>query len=180
MALVEGNKVFQVVWLPEEEREQILQVVRQRVEDQLPAAAGRLPLVFEGNTPAELERKSAPAAAVSNRPQPNRLHGPSWARAWLGEAIAIKDPTAAVFRRQTGDNLLIVGQNDEAALALLTAALVSLAVQQPAAQFLVLDGTADHQPHFGYLKEVIAGWPQAPALVERAALATALVGWRRR
>ena len=71
---------------------------------------------------------------------------------WLGEAIAIKDPTAAVFRPQTGNNLLIVGQNDEAALALLTSALVSLAVQQPSAQFLVLDGTAPHEPHAGYLE----------------------------
>ena len=92
----------------------------------------------------------------------------------MGEAIAIKEPTAALFRPQTSDNLLIVGQNDEAALALLTAAIVSLAVQQPSARFVVLDGTAPHQPHFGYLKAVMDGWPQPMELPERAGLPPAL------
>ncbi len=49
--------------------------------------------------------------------------------AWLGDAIAIKDPTAAVFRPQSGDNLLIVGQRPESAMGLLTAAMISLAAQ---------------------------------------------------
>ena len=33
-------------------------------------------------------------------------------QAWLGEAIAIKEPTAAVFRRQTGSNLLIISREN--------------------------------------------------------------------
>jgi S-DNA-T family DNA segregation ATPase FtsK/SpoIIIE len=47
-------------------------------------------------------------------------------------------------------------------------------VQQPSAHFVVLDGTAPHQPHFGYLKEVAAGWNQPMTLVERAGLPAAL------
>ena len=39
--------------------------------------------------------------------------------AWLGDAIAIKDPTAVVFRPQSGSNVLVVGQNDEAALSMM-------------------------------------------------------------
>ncbi len=192
---IEGNEVFQVVWLPEEEREQVLDTIRRRVVEQLPEAAAHLPLVFEGNTPAELERNpllmdlldrseaQAPGGARSpdHAPAPRAGarspdHAPAQGAgvAWLGEAIAIKDPTAAVFRPQTSNNLLIVGQNEEAALALLTASLVSLAVQQSSAQFLVLDGTAPHEAHFGYLKTVVAGWRQPTVFAERDALIAAL------
>ena len=47
--------------------------------------------------------------------------------AWLGEAIAIKDPTAAVFRPQSGSNLLMIGQHEEASLSIFTSAILSLA-----------------------------------------------------
>ncbi len=68
--------------------------------------------------------------------------------AWLGESIAIKDPTTACFRRQQGDHLLIVGQDGESALGVLSAMLLSLASQyHPAgpstAKFHILDGTPD-------------------------------------
>jgi S-DNA-T family DNA segregation ATPase FtsK/SpoIIIE len=175
---IEGNEVFQVVWLPEEEREQIIDQVRQRAVRELPEIASRPALVFEGNTPAELDRNPLlrrvlqPAESAMGHENQD-AHSP-FGKAWLGEAIAIKDPTAAVFRPQTSDNLLIVGQNDEAALALLASALVSLAVQQPSAHFVVLDGTAPHQPHAGYLKAVMKGWPQPMLLADRAGLSAAL------
>jgi hypothetical protein len=189
---VEGNEIFQVVWLPEEEREQILNKIRERADRELPATADRQALVFEGDTPAELERNALLAALLSHgmeeetaaaaqgmreandgfSPAPTAV-SPMAGTAWLGEAIAIKDPTAAVFRPQTGSNLLIVGQNAEAALALLTSAVVSLAVQQPSAHFLVLDGTEPHQPHAGYLKMVLEGWPQPTTLVERTGMSAA-------
>jgi energy-coupling factor transporter ATP-binding protein EcfA2 len=167
---IEGNEVFQIVWLPEEQRERVLEIVRARVVQQMPEAASRLPLVFEGNTPAELDRNPLLASAT--------LAGASGsvgiAKAWLGDAIAIKDPTAAVFRAQTGSSLLIVGQDEEAALALMTAALVSLVVQQPSAHFLVLDGTAPHEPHAGFLRSVAEGWPRPMEMVERAGIAAVL------
>jgi len=50
-------------------------------------------------------------------------------RAWLGEAIAIKEPTAD-FRPRAA-NLLIVGQNEVAVLGILGTALVGLAAQYP-------------------------------------------------
>lgn len=95
-------------------------------------------IVFEGNAPAEVQK---------NRPLHDLLTAEGWpapsrrVSAWLGEPIAIKDPTAAHFRRQSGSNLLIVGQNDEAAMGMLTTALVSLAAQYPISntQFYILD-----------------------------------------
>jgi DNA segregation ATPase FtsK/SpoIIIE, S-DNA-T family len=166
---IEGNEIFQVVWLPEEERDEILTSIQQRGERELPAASRRPPLVFEGNTPAELIHNPLLQGLLNQEELPAR-----GIRAWLGEAIAIKDPTAAQFRAQTSDHLLLVGQNDEAALAILAAALVSLAVQQPSAQFVVLDGTAPHQPHAGYLKDLAEGWTQPMTLVDRPGLPAAL------
>src|SRR5207244_3028922 len=46
--------------------------------------------------------------------------------AWLGDAVAIKDPTSAVFRKQSGSNLLILGQQEEIAVALTVSSLISL------------------------------------------------------
>jgi hypothetical protein len=70
---------------------------------------------------------------------------PRFEQAWLGDAIAIKDPTSAVFRPQSGSNLLIVGQNDEAALAMLIMAGLSIALQHPprasGLKFYLLDGS---------------------------------------
>ena len=80
------------------------------------------PVVFEGNAPADVARNPALAAWLAGAEPP--ADPP---RAWLGEAMALTDHTAAAFRRQNGNNLVIVGQNDEAALGMMTAALVSLA-----------------------------------------------------
>ena len=172
---IEGNEVFQVVWLPEEQREEALRTVRKRVEQQLPNVAARLPLVFEGNTPAELEHNPILACLLlSARSVSGDGKTEGIGKAWLGEPIAIKEPTAALFRPQTGNNLLIVGQNDEAALAMFASALIGVAVQAPTAQFLVMDGTDAHAPHAGYLKALMESWPGSMAMVERTGITAAL------
>jgi hypothetical protein len=66
--------------------------------------------------------------------------------AWLGEAVAIKDPTSIAFRRQSGSNLLVVGQNEKAALGIFAGMIVSVAAQyakagEGRARFVILDGT---------------------------------------
>ncbi len=155
--LVEGNHPFQVVWLGDERREKYLDQIQMLVErQQIPA---RPQLVFEGNVPANPEHNELLVSLLAaGRPGT----APAAAQAWLGEAVAIKDPTSVVFRRQSGTNLLIVGQNDEAALGLFTMALVSLSAQHPAsvdhsARFFVFDGSA-------------AGSTQSAALAELARL----------
>src|SRR5262249_28731071 len=82
--------------------------------------------------------------------------------AWLGEAIAIKDPTAAIFRPISGANLLAVGQQDDAALGMLATGMVSLAAQlatvESAPRFYILDGRpadASHRDLFKKLKNVV-------------------------
>ncbi|MCL4220307.1 MAG: DUF87 domain-containing protein [Phycisphaerales bacterium] len=155
--MIEGNSPFQIAWLPDKVRDQALQQVHDRVE----ADHYRPPqpqIVFEGNVPARLEENHLLAAALR---EPTRIM-PAAARAWLGEPVAIKEPTCAVFRRHTGANCLLVGQQDDPALALAASALLSLAAQHPrnAARFVILDGTPADDPRFGTLKSIAGAMPQ--------------------
>jgi ABC-type multidrug transport system fused ATPase/permease subunit len=154
--LVEGNDIFQIVWLSDEQRDHYLQRVRD-----LARRSGYVPprptIVFEGNVPGDIAKNEPLRRRLEGGARPE---GQRAARAWLGEAIAIKDPTAAEFAAQSGSNLLVIGQQEEMALGVLTAALVSLAAQEPAARFFVLDGTPMDSRHVGYLKQVCEALPQ--------------------
>jgi hypothetical protein len=127
-----------------------------------------------------------------------RLEGPAWpetprsAQAWLGDAVAIKDPTAALFRRQGGNHVLIVGQNDEAAIGVTAAVLLSLAVQfapapianvRQGARFFVLDGTPEDHPQTGAMAKLasalpheikVGGWRDSAAVLQAVAGEVAL------
>ena len=156
--MMEGNNLFQVVWLPDERREKYLERIQEMCLEK--GIHKPPPIVFEGNLPAE----------VSKNPLLNTLleatvwgEAPKSDQAWLGDAIAIKDPTAVVFRPQSGSNALIVGQNDEAALAMLMMATIGIAAQHPpvgstSCKFYLLDGSpVDSMLHgrLGHLAEVL-------------------------
>jgi hypothetical protein len=153
--LVEGNNPFQVVWLADELREDYLRRVRA-----LDRAKARPLVVFEGDAPADVAGNYPLAELLRGAASP--AERTAWA--WLGEAVAIKPPTGATFRAQTDNHLLIIGQQDEAALGMLATALVSLAAQHPAggaARFFVLDGTPDDSRHRGYWARMTASLPHA-------------------
>ncbi len=147
----EGNHFFQVVWLSDERRESYLEELHALAQERKPALA-RTPIVFEGDAPANLELNLLLRERINAPDWPSSLRS---AQAWVGDAIAIKDPTSALFRRLGGNHLLIVGQNDEAALGVATSLLLSLAAQFPpagsatvrsGARFYVLDGTPEDHP----------------------------------
>lgn len=155
--LVEGNNPFQVVWLNEERREGYLRRVH-RLYEERGNGHKRLPIVFEGNIPADVNR---------NTHLNHLLEAPSWPadvkapQGWLGEALAIKDPTVAIYRPHSGNNLLVLGQHEEMALGMLTVTLISIAAQlspngeagqEP--RIYILDGTAVDSPFAGYLQRV--------------------------
>lgn len=119
--LVEGNHPFQVAWLPEERRETLLAEIRQRLASRDGAHPGE-PIVFEGNAPADLGKNHLLRELWTQPP----AAPPKEAWAWLGEPIAIKEPTAALFRRQSGRHLLVIGQDEMQAQGVLAAALLSL------------------------------------------------------
>jgi hypothetical protein len=149
---VEGNSPFQIVWLPEPTRERYLQrlvtVAQQRGHR---AVAPRI--VFEGNVPAD---------PADNLELADHLRGGDWPpaptapRAWLGEPVAIKGPTHAALARHSGGNVIIAGQRDEAALAMMAMSAVSLAAQCSPndAQLWILDGTPADSPHAGFLERL--------------------------
>ena len=167
---LEGNSPFQVVWLGDEERDRWLDQVTA-----LAAHRGSLPpgpIVFEGNAPADLRENDRLRAALATVP----TIAPSAARLWLGAPNAIKGPTEAVFRRQSGHHLLLVGQRDEAALGLLGVSLVGLAAQFPAgaARFIVLHSAAPETAEAAFLGQVAALLPDRVTLASGHDLARVL------
>ena len=122
--MVEGNSPFQVVFLNDERRERYLGALRTMADrrtdiPQLPR------IVFDGNEAADPAGNKLLGELLSS----GKVHGkqPVAPLAWLGDAIAIKDPTTAIFRRQGGANMLIVGQREDLGAALLAMSIVSLA-----------------------------------------------------
>jgi len=183
---IEGNSPFQTVWLPEDVRDRFLAKIRERADreaNQYPE-----PFVFEGNAPADV-KENAPLKKLLNAPGfgradlpvgqdarqrvPATMKVPATARIWLGAPNSIKGPTEAVFQRQSGSNLLIVGQSEEHALTILAVALVSLAAQYPkgAARFFLLDSTPPGVPQREFLERVIRALPHEIVRVTQGELA---------
>ena len=187
--MIEGNSPFQVVWLPDQVRDTYLAKVRgradrgavqslkskvqslgaggggdvQSLESEVlsPGAGGGVvypgPIVFEGNVPADVREN----ALLQGLLEAQSLKPTPAGRIWLGAPNSIKGPTEAMFRRQSGNNLLLVGQRDEAMLAMLSVGLVSLAAQYPlgAARIILCDGTAPGTPQRAYIERIVRAIP---------------------
>jgi hypothetical protein len=122
--LFEGNHPFQIVWLSDDERDDYLRrlsdfTCRQHVRRPPP-------IVFEGNVPAEPAENPTLRDDLAAANWPEACTEPHF---WLGSAVAIKGPTAAVFARQAGSNLLLAGQREEASLGVMSTGLIGLALQ---------------------------------------------------
>jgi len=152
---VEGNSPFQVVWMSDDERDQWLDKVHDlavQSHDQHPT-----PIVFEGNAPADVRENDLLRAVVETTPP----SAPGAARTWFGAPNSIKGPTEAVFQRQSGNHLLIVGQRDEAALTLLGLSMLSLAAQYPrgTAKFVLIQSTTPGSSDSEQLDRIVAAMP---------------------
>lgn len=171
--LVEGNARFQVAILEDADEQVYLQDLHTM------AGQHKYPqTVFEGNALGDIR---------DNTELTNIITSPGWPaaapveKAWLGEPIAIAPHVSANFRRQSGSNLLIVGQNEEAGLGMLATSLVSLAAQHypdqtgpNSARFLVIDYSPVDGQYANYLKDtIIAKLPhdqQTMGIVQRRQL----------
>lgn len=151
--MVEGNHPFQIAWLEDDRRDfhlgRVQTLTQSRNVRVTPA------IVFEGNIPADPRRNADLSQLIDTPAWDMPLHEYG---AWLGEAVAIKDPTSISFHPQGGQNLLVVGQSDLATVGLMATSLISLACQvRPSAgqtsevsetsevstsvpQFVILDG----------------------------------------
>jgi S-DNA-T family DNA segregation ATPase FtsK/SpoIIIE len=130
-----ANSPFQIVWLPEDERDAVLDQVLERAK--AGGSVPQVPIVFEGNAPADIRDNEEMEKLLRERPAAR----PKKAHAWLGAPNSIKGPTEAAFQRQSGSHLLVVGQSAERSLSLLTVSTAALALQFPAgqAEFVILD-----------------------------------------
>ncbi len=154
---VEGNSPFQVVWLPDQVRDTYLSQVRERAGRGAARFPG--PIVFEGNAPTDV-RENPVLQGLLEAKSIARVQAP---RIWLGAPNSIKGPTEAVFHRQSGNNLLIVGQREEASLAIMSVALVSLAAQHPlgGVRIILCDGSPPGTPPRDYLDRIVQAIPHA-------------------
>src|SRR5262249_55465901 len=125
--LVEGNNPFQVAWLDDSERDDLLGRI-----SRLGAERGTEwpePIVFEGNVPADPLRTPALRQLVESgrAAPPLDREADRVLTAWVGDAVSITGPAEVTFARRSGANLLIVGEDADAAHGVLAAGLVALA-----------------------------------------------------
>jgi S-DNA-T family DNA segregation ATPase FtsK/SpoIIIE len=132
----EGNNFFQIVYISDEQRDDLLKKIHKTVAERQWARRDGPMIVFEGNLPAD------PKKNKHLLPTANVVGEPNAFKAFLGDAVAIKDPTCAVFRRQSGSNLMMVGQADEAAFNILTTGALSLSRDHPEAEIIFTSGPA--------------------------------------
>ncbi len=179
--LVAGNHPFQVVWLPESKRIEYLRQIAAKSSEPgrpRPRPVSQETIVFEGDQPADPIDNLHLRAVLNRSGSPLPAPG-SPQKAWLGAAVAIKEPTAATFARHAGSNLLVVGAWEESALGVLANAVIALAAQNPpseplrtrddafptprsplpAPRFFILDGTRPESPEAGTWQRIADALP---------------------
>ncbi|MEL7087606.1 MAG: FtsK/SpoIIIE domain-containing protein [Planctomycetota bacterium] len=163
---LEANNLFQVAWLPDHELRQNLDRIRELAEQR--GVPPKECFVFEGNAAASL---------ADNVPLNRLLNAPEWpaadpgsigsvATAYLGEPIAIDDPIGVTFPRLHGANAVILGQNADATLGLLTTSILGLAAghHPDRARFVVMSGSTEPE-HDALVRDTLAALPHGVAQV---------------
>ena len=145
----EANSPFQVVWLDENDRDHYLSKAAERA-----AATGldnKPRVVFEGNAPANIADDPYITGLLASR----QFGGAP--RLFLGAPNSIKSPTEAVFERQSGSNLMIVGQRDDVVEGMTAIGLRLLHEQLGAkGRLFLIDGQVADPNGNSWLKEAIS------------------------
>jgi hypothetical protein len=138
---VEGNSPFQVVWLGDDERDRLLDEMNAMAADR--RIQVEPPIVFEGNAPSDVRDNELLRKVIDKPP----VEVPEVGLAWIGAPNSIKGPTETSFHRQSGSNLLVVGQREEASLSLMGLSLLALGAQYPpgGARFYFFQGSTEGQ-----------------------------------
>jgi len=181
--LVEGNHPFQIAWLPDDQRDEHLSHLKAEAQSrniQTPPT-----MVFEGNIPADPARNNELAEQFSTFSSiPTADQPPEFSPVlWLGDAVSIAAPPRLTLDRQSGSHLIIVGQNSELALGMMTTTLLSLAAQTPCesseanseiSQFFIFDGSPTAGPEANIWKQACESLPHETRLVTPNETQTAL------
>jgi len=150
--LPEGNTPFQTAFLPEKEKNEILESIKQ---DDLS------PFIFEGNIPGQIENNNDFSELLSGEATGRNL-------LILGEPNAIRPAQSALFEPVTGQNMLIVGQNEESSLAIILASISSLALSnnEDDAAFYVFDGSSVDQPREEIFSKLFESIPHESKIIK--------------
>ncbi|MCP4788480.1 MAG: cell division protein FtsK, partial [Fuerstiella sp.] len=141
--MVQGNHQFQIAWLDDARREEAINTMLSA-----PGAEDRTDysmVVFEGNVPPTAELCGPMNAYLSISEDATRRPTEN-ATIWLGEPVAIAAPTCVELRRASGQNLLIIGQDENQVDSLLAYAALSICCRPqplssddtPACRFILL------------------------------------------
>jgi hypothetical protein len=154
--MVEGNHPFQIAWLDEDHREELLGGLKQRPGA---AASGRT-LVFEGNIPPKIE-DCEPLNALRAGQRPPAEDALSL---WIGEPVSIAAPVCVTLRRSAGQNLILAGQEPDQADAIFAAIISSssarAAADLPLPRIILLHDARD-QSSLQQFQQLGAGNQQA-------------------
>lgn len=158
--LPEGNTPFQTAYLPEKEKMEILK----SIED-----PNRTPFVFEGNIPGEVINNNELRKLLKSDASSRNL-------LYFGEPNAIRPAQSVVLEPLTGQNVLVIGQNEKSALSIIISSLTTLALSNKAEEcsFYIFDGSSTEQPRdeiFSSLKKAI---PHKLTIVKPAQAETAV------
>ncbi len=160
--LVAGNSNFQIAWLSDDRQAELLGEVQSLAR--AGQWSGPPPIVFEGNALADIRQNHQLAGLIQSPAWP----APTPAKyVWLGDPVAIKDPTHITLRTQSGANAVLIGQREDVAQSLLAATIVCLAAQHSpqSARFIVLPGAAG-ETETGELRAVSKLLPDSIRWVE--------------
>ncbi len=162
----EGNSPFQVVWLTDAQRDAKLTAISRRAAAAQGQSKWPEPIIFEGNAPADPAETKELTEALSGTN--TRLQGAS-GRIWLGAPNSIKGPTEVTFRRQSGSQLLVVSQREEAAQILLSLSALALSGQKRTTSSRVfwLDSSQPGSPEASALASITAATGSALEVISQ-------------
>ncbi len=149
--LIEGNSPFQVVWLTDAQRDERVRELATAARAQ--GIAQRTMIVFDGTAAARIEQ-CQPLRDVIKQPADK---GVAAVQIFVGNPVAIRNASVITLRRQSGANLVVVGQREDVATGLSVSALVSFAASARASggRIVLLDGTTPDSATAGTLQSTM-------------------------
>jgi len=138
--LKEGNHPFQIAWLDDDVREELIGDLKSLPQARTESSM----IVFEGNVPPTVEQCTPLKIALQKSADATRRRFDSRS-IWLGEPVAIAAPTQVELRRAGGQNLLLVGQDEELIESMLGMILLSVCAEADSEASLTLLHSVPHE-----------------------------------
>lgn len=165
-----GNNRFQAFWLSSQELPIYLDAIRQLANSHN-YVSEHPQIIFDGSKNADINENHALNALLHTSVWPKQ----QIATIWLGNPISLKNLTNIQLRQGRGSNLLIIGEDKNTALGLMTIILFTLATQHnpTSTRFYIIDGRPD-TPYINRLRQREKKFPHGVTIADRHTLASLL------